>query len=158
MDAATGTAVSYATLLARMDRVAAGLAARGFQPGDVLALQAPNMAPWADVALGTMAAGGVVTGVSPLATEREITAQLSDSGAAVVPRADAGTGQTPVAFVVAAGPLDPSRLMAWVAERVSPHKRLTAVYLVDAIPRTPSGKILRRHLTETGRLNPDKED
>src|SRR5262245_55845085 len=84
VDAATGAAVSYATLVARMDRVAAGLAARGFEPGDVLALQAPNMAPWAGVALGAMAAGGVVTGVGPLATERELTAQLADCGASVL--------------------------------------------------------------------------
>ena len=31
----------------RVDRVAATLARRGFRPGDVLALEAPNLAPWA---------------------------------------------------------------------------------------------------------------
>jgi acyl-coenzyme A synthetase/AMP-(fatty) acid ligase len=38
--------------------------------------------------------------------------------------------------------------MAWVAERVAPYKRIRAVRFVDAIPRTPAGKILRRVLTE----------
>ena len=38
--------------------------------------------------------------------------------------------------------------MAWVAERVAPHKRLRAVRFADAIPRTPAGKILRRLLRE----------
>jgi acyl-CoA synthetase (AMP-forming)/AMP-acid ligase II len=84
IDAATGAAVSYAALASRIDRVAAGLAERGFLPGDVLALQAPNMPPWAGVALGAMAAGGTVTGISPLATEREIATQLADAGASVL--------------------------------------------------------------------------
>ena len=34
--------------------------------------------------------------------------------------------------------------MAWVAARVAPYKRIRAVRFVDAIPRTPAGKILRR--------------
>src|SRR5437868_10991132 len=76
IDAASGAAVSYATLASRISRIAAGLAARpgsrGFSPGDVLALHAPNLPAWAGVALGAMAAGGAVTGISPLATEREV--------------------------------------------------------------------------------------
>lgn len=40
----------------------------------------------------------------------------------------------------------PDELLAWVAERVEPHKRLHAVRFTDAIPRTPSGKLLRRTL------------
>jgi acyl-coenzyme A synthetase/AMP-(fatty) acid ligase len=31
-----------------------------------------------------------------------------------------------------------------VAARVASHKRIRAVRFVDAIPRTPSGKLLRR--------------
>jgi acyl-coenzyme A synthetase/AMP-(fatty) acid ligase len=38
--------------------------------------------------------------------------------------------------------------MAFVGERVSPHKRLRAVRFVDALPRTPAGKILRRLLRD----------
>jgi acyl-coenzyme A synthetase/AMP-(fatty) acid ligase len=41
--------------------------------------------------------------------------------------------------------------MAWVAERVEPHKRLRAVRFADAIPRTPSGKLLRRALRDEAR-------
>ncbi len=47
IDAASGATVTYATLAARVDRVAAGLAQRGFAPGDVLAVRAPNIPPWA---------------------------------------------------------------------------------------------------------------
>jgi acyl-coenzyme A synthetase/AMP-(fatty) acid ligase len=38
-----------------------------------------------------------------------------------------------------------------VAERVEPHKRIQAVRFADAIPRTPSGKLLRRVLLEQDR-------
>ena len=52
-------------------------------PGDVLALWAPNIPPWAGVAFGAMAAGGAVTGIHPAATDREVAAQLEASGASV---------------------------------------------------------------------------
>ena len=52
------------------------------------------------------------------------------------------------AAVVARDALDPEDLMAWVAARVAPYKRIRAVRFVDVIPRTPAGKILRRALVE----------
>jgi acyl-CoA synthetase (AMP-forming)/AMP-acid ligase II len=83
-DGASGTAVSYRLLAERIQQVAAGLAARGFGPGDVLALWAPNLPQWAGVALGAMAAGGTVTGITPSASERELATQLADAGASVL--------------------------------------------------------------------------
>jgi acyl-CoA synthetase (AMP-forming)/AMP-acid ligase II len=82
VDASSGAVVSYATLAGQIDRVAAGLARGGFAPGDVLALRAPNTPAWAAVALGAMAAGGAVTGISPLATEAEAAAQLASAPSA----------------------------------------------------------------------------
>jgi len=84
VDAASGTTVGYRLLARRVGQVAAGLAARGFGPGDVLALLAPNLPQWAAVALGAMAAGGAVTGASPAASERELATQLADSRASVL--------------------------------------------------------------------------
>jgi acyl-CoA synthetase (AMP-forming)/AMP-acid ligase II len=84
VDGASGTVVSYRLLAERIQGVAAGLAARGFGPGDVLALWAPNLPQWAGVALGAMAAGGTVTGASPAATERKLAIQLADAGASVL--------------------------------------------------------------------------
>jgi acyl-CoA synthetase (AMP-forming)/AMP-acid ligase II len=84
VDGPSGTVVSYRLLAERILGVAAGLAARGFGPGDTLALWAPNLPQWAGVALGAMAAGGTVTAASPAATERELTTQLADSGASVL--------------------------------------------------------------------------
>jgi long-chain acyl-CoA synthetase len=37
---------------------------------------------------------------------------------------------------------------AWVNERVAPYKRLRELHTIDALPRTPSGKLLRRRLRE----------
>ena len=42
--------------------------------------------------------------------------------------------------------VDPDDLMAWVAERVSPHKRIRQVRFIDAVPKSASGKILRKDL------------
>ena len=84
VDAPSRAVVTYAALAGQIDRVAAELAGRGFAPGDVLALRAPNSSAWAAVALGAMAAGGAVTGVSPLATEAEAAAQLASASAAIL--------------------------------------------------------------------------
>jgi acyl-CoA synthetase (AMP-forming)/AMP-acid ligase II len=69
----------------------------------------------------------------------------------VIPRPDERTGEAPLAVVAAREPLDPDVLMAWVAERVAPHKRIRHVRFVDEIPRTPAGKILRRRLVQEDR-------
>ena len=41
--------------------------------------------------------------------------------------------------------------MAFVAEQVSPQKRIRLVERIDEIPKSPSGKILRRELVERER-------
>jgi acyl-coenzyme A synthetase/AMP-(fatty) acid ligase len=38
--------------------------------------------------------------------------------------------------------------MDFVSERVAPYKRIRTVEFIDAIPKSPSGKILRRVLKE----------
>jgi acyl-CoA synthetase (AMP-forming)/AMP-acid ligase II len=84
LDAAGLAPVSYQMLASQIDRAAAGLAERGLAPGRVLALRAPNTPAWPAVGLGAMAAGSAVTGISPLATERETAAQLADPGATML--------------------------------------------------------------------------
>jgi acyl-CoA synthetase (AMP-forming)/AMP-acid ligase II len=76
----------------------------------------------------------------------------SVSDVAVIGVADDEAGELPKAFVVPAGDdFDADELMAWVAERVSPQKRVRLVETVDEIPKSPSGKILRRVLVERER-------
>jgi len=52
------------------------------------------------------------------------------------------------AFVVLKGEVAPDALLHYVAERVASYKRIRSVEVVDAIPRSPAGKILRRVLKE----------
>jgi acyl-CoA synthetase (AMP-forming)/AMP-acid ligase II len=77
-------ALTYGDLTGRVERVAALLEARGFGRGDVLAIKAPNIAPWAGVALAAMSRGGAVTGISPVATAQEAERQMADSGASML--------------------------------------------------------------------------
>jgi len=72
--------------------------------------------------------------------------------AAVIPKADAEAGEVPKAFVVLREPdLDLKDVLAFVAEKVAPYKKIRYIETVDAIPKNPSGKILRRQLIEQER-------
>jgi len=68
--------------------------------------------------------------------------------ATVIPSPDAEAGQIPKAFVALKSPLTPEVIMAFVAGRVAPYKRIRKVEVIDSIPKLPSGKLLRRVLRE----------
>ncbi|HEY2200751.1 MAG TPA: hypothetical protein VGH56_02600 [Solirubrobacteraceae bacterium] len=57
----------------------------------------------------------------------------------------------PKAFVVPKARASPDELISWVAQRVAPYKQVRRVEFLDAIPKSPSGKILRRALVERER-------
>ena len=71
--------------------------------------------------------------------------------AAVIGRPDDEAGEVPKAFVALAGDATAQEIMDFVAERVAPYKKLRALEFVDEIPKSPSGKILRRVLSERER-------
>src|SRR5262245_52421653 len=81
VDAASGSTIRYGELAAAARRTAAGLAARGFERGDVLAIYSPNVPEFVTTVLGVAMAGGTATTANPLYTVAELAAQLSDSGA-----------------------------------------------------------------------------
>jgi acyl-CoA synthetase (AMP-forming)/AMP-acid ligase II len=85
--------------------------------------------------------------VAPAELEAVLGMHPAVAECAVVPRPDERCGEVPVAVVVARAEVGPEELMAYVAARVAPHKRLGDVRFVDAIPRTPAGKIVRRQLS-----------
>jgi len=68
--------------------------------------------------------------------------------AAVIGLPDADLGQRIVAFVV--GDVAPSRLIEYVAQELSVHKRPREVRMVDALPRNAMGKVLKKELTAWG--------
>ena len=68
---------------------------------------------------------------------------------AVVGRPDSEAGEVPVAFVVPSqDPLEVDEVLAFVAERVAPYKRIRRIELIEEIPKSPSGRILRRLLEQ----------
>ncbi|WP_035792619.1 acyl-CoA synthetase [Kitasatospora mediocidica] len=82
----------------------------------------------------------------------EVEAALRDhpavADAAVVGAPDADLGQLVVAFVIPDGPVTGEQLTAFVAERLSVHKRPRRVVLVDELPRNALGKVLKKRLLE----------
>jgi acyl-CoA synthetase (AMP-forming)/AMP-acid ligase II len=68
--------------------------------------------------------------------------------AAVIGVRDAGGEEVPKAYVVPqpGADLTAAEVIAFVAERVAPYKKVRAVEFLDAIPKSPSGKILRKDL------------
>ena len=68
---------------------------------------------------------------------------------AVIGVPDEEAGELPKAFVVPAGDsFDPDALMEFAAAKVSPQKKVRLVERIEEIPKSASGKILRRVLRE----------
>jgi acyl-CoA synthetase (AMP-forming)/AMP-acid ligase II len=87
--------------------------------------------------------------VPPAELEALLIGHPAVADAAVIPIPDEAGGEAPKACVVASGEeIDRDELMAWVAERVAPYKRIRAVEVVDEIPKSASGKIMRRLLRD----------
>ncbi|HEX6116317.1 MAG TPA: AMP-binding protein [Solirubrobacterales bacterium] len=81
IDGPTGRTITYADLVRGIRALAAGLAARGFGKGDVLAIYMPNLPEYAIAFHGATSAGGMATTMNPLYTANEVAHQLEDSGA-----------------------------------------------------------------------------
>lgn len=91
--------------------------------------------------------------VAPAELEALLLGHDAIADAAVIGAPDADGNEVPRAYVVP-GPgeagerLTADDVMAYVAERVAPYKKVRQVEFVTAVPRATSGKILRRELRE----------
>ncbi len=86
--------------------------------------------------------------VAPAELEAILLTHPAVADAAVIPSPDEEAGEIPKAFVVLRGEATPDELMAFVAERVAPHKKIRLLEVIEQIPKSASGKILRRVLVE----------
>jgi acyl-CoA synthetase (AMP-forming)/AMP-acid ligase II len=89
--------------------------------------------------------------IAPAELEATLLAHPSVADAAVIGRADAEAGEVPKAFVVLKTPVLAEELLEFVAAKVAPYKRIRKLEIVDQIPKSASGKILRRVLIEQDR-------
>ena len=100
-----------------------------------------------DRARDVVISGGV--NVSPTAVEHVLSEHPEVQDVGVAGRNDDDWGEVVVAFVVPRDPSDPPTLpdlRAFAAERLSTAQLPRELVLVDEVPRTPGGKVLRRDL------------
>jgi acyl-CoA synthetase (AMP-forming)/AMP-acid ligase II len=76
--------------------------------------------------------------------------------AAVIPCPDDEAGEVPKAFVVLKGEATEKEIIEFVACRVAPHKKIRSVEFIKTIPKSASGKILRRVLVQAERERKSK--
>ncbi|KAK5648575.1 hypothetical protein RI129_003467 [Pyrocoelia pectoralis] len=88
--------------------------------------------------------------VAPAELEAILLSHPKIADAGVVGISNERYGEVPFAFVAKAQnqSLSESEVESFVAEQVSPYKRLGGVKFVSNIPRNPGGKILRRYLRD----------
>jgi acyl-CoA synthetase (AMP-forming)/AMP-acid ligase II len=87
--------------------------------------------------------------VAPAELEDVLLEHEAVADAAVVGIPDERTGERPLGIVVASRDVSEAELLEWVAQRVARYKRLAGVRFTDELPRTPSGKLLRRRLVDS---------
>jgi acyl-CoA synthetase (AMP-forming)/AMP-acid ligase II len=91
--------------------------------------------------------------VAPAELEALLLTHPAVADVAVIPSADEEAGEVPKAFVVLkpGASATAEELMAYVAGRVAPHKKIRRLEFIEQIPKSASGKILRRVLIERER-------
>jgi acyl-CoA synthetase (AMP-forming)/AMP-acid ligase II len=86
--------------------------------------------------------------VAPAELEALLLSHPAIADAAVIGVRDLEAGEIPKGFVVLKGEATPDDIMGFVAERVAPFKKIRRLEVVAQIPKSASGKILRRVLRD----------
>jgi acyl-CoA synthetase (AMP-forming)/AMP-acid ligase II len=85
--------------------------------------------------------------VAPAELEAILLAHPSIVDAAVIPSPDDEAGEVPKAFIVVRDEkIEIEEILKFVAGQVAPYKRIRKIEIIEQIPKSPSGKILRRIL------------
>ena len=91
--------------------------------------------------------------IAPAELESILLSHPDVADAAVIPKPDVEAGEIPKAFVVLkpGSKVSAEELLEFVAEKVAPYKKIREIELVEQIPKSATGKILRRVLIEEER-------
>ncbi|KAL9243920.1 hypothetical protein vseg_017754 [Gypsophila vaccaria] len=91
--------------------------------------------------------------VAPAELEDVLLSHPEILDAAVVPLPDDKAGEVPIAYVVRSSKssLNEEDVIKFVAHQVAPYKRLRKVTFLSSVPKSVSGKLLRRELIERSR-------
>ncbi|XP_042501609.1 4-coumarate--CoA ligase-like 9 [Macadamia integrifolia] len=94
--------------------------------------------------------------VPPAELEHLLQSHPEITDAAVIPYPDEGGGQIPMAYTVRkpGSNLTEAQVMDFIAKQVAPYKKIRKVAFINSIPKTPSGKILRRELVNRSLSGP----
>jgi len=89
--------------------------------------------------------------VAPAELEAELVTHPAIADAAVIGTPDDEAGELPTAFITTTqGQQTPTLedVQAYLKDRLSHYKQIQRLHVIDAIPKSASGKILRRHLRD----------
>ena len=86
--------------------------------------------------------------IAPAELEAVLLSHPAIADACVVKSPHPSSGEVPKAFVVLKAAATPEQIMEFVAGQVAPQKTIRRLEFVDKIPKSPSGKILRRILAQ----------
>ncbi|MCA2009924.1 AMP-binding protein [Cereibacter sphaeroides] len=86
--------------------------------------------------------------VAPAELEALLVTHPAIADAAVIGVQDADAGEVPMAFIVSANPPSLAEVQAFLDKEIAHYKQVKRLEVVEAIPKSTSGKILRRMLRE----------
>ena len=116
-----------------------------FRTGDLGSMDADGFVYIRDRIKDMIITGG--ENVYPAEVESVLSTHPAIAEIAVVGVPSPAWGEAPIAFVVArGGHLDPAEVITYARERMAHFKCPQEVHVVTALPRNPSGKILKRDL------------
>ncbi|SDL22128.1 fatty-acyl-CoA synthase [Glycomyces sambucus] len=133
----------------RPEDTAAAFADGWFRTGDIASADADGFVSILDRAKDVFISGG--ENVSPAEVEAALGGHPAVADCAVIGVPDPTWGEVGRAIVVAAEPVDGAELLAFLRGRLAGYKIPKSVVFTAGLPRSPTGKIIRRALREEHR-------